>query len=908
MQRSSFRGGMAFGLNDHAAPMDVVRFTDNMLPDPLGALSTRDGRTRRQDQTIGDVVYDAFRFLGSDSSYRDMIAYRNPNTNSGTAQAGAASTITLASAASTTDDFYNGQKITLTGGTGSGQDAWITDYVGSTRVATVDSAWSVTPDATTTYTVASSMIYGHADGTGDINEIYGGLTDGNPVIGVQKKFRLFLNNGEDDTRLYLFDSTLQSRAVGLGVGPDLSSLTPTEPGSGDIDDGTYKYRITALYGDDGESNPGLASNTVTTTGGSSNIVIPTWSHPTEPIGLTRTGYKIWRNDGDQTTVSSIDIYRFVAEVTASTTSYTDTLANATRNGNELMEPNHNSPPTKLTGMASWDYEDILVAWGEKATVDSTVYPNRLFFSEQGQPEVWKTENSDIELANTAEFQDVPQTSDDNPIIAGIAAGPFFYVFNRKGVRVLTPTNVARAYKVDVVSNSEDHGIIGPKAVAATDSGEIYYVSTDGLRRIVGRIDEQVSPDTDSASRGLVARGGVGNVGESLNTIIHSIPPSLYKQVRAHEFRDRIHISMATSAISMTTPTMNNDVLIYDIATGGFSYSTDRNVYGWMTINDSGNDYRLVSCGYSTPISAPTTTLGNFWNEYVSGTETDEDAEGNTSDVSWKIVDYNRGVPGFKVAKLVDLMIDAAASSTTIAAKITLDADRSSTTKNFTYTTAGQTAWQDFSYWQSDPANDLSGDAGFGDGTAMTALVALFTAISDGKLRAVVDSTNYDVDDGDAMDFTSDTTIDEIVATLNAGLDAVSCPAHFDFVKSPGYFRLTHDDPGSGNSVTDVAAAPGAGTDLATAALLGTGSSEIVSQSVAVPSPFVGLTWWDTAITALTQHFWSSGLAVRGAPKRALFHGERGQMISVELSGTSPATIYGYIINYHALSQSLDGAS
>jgi len=72
----------------------------------------------------------------------------------GTAQAGASTTITLAAGSSATDDLYNGLFIELTGGTGSGQVRQITDYVGSTKVATVNAAWATTPDNTSTYSIA----------------------------------------------------------------------------------------------------------------------------------------------------------------------------------------------------------------------------------------------------------------------------------------------------------------------------------------------------------------------------------------------------------------------------------------------------------------------------------------------------------------------------------------------------------------------------------------------------------------------------------------------------------------------------------------------------------------------------------------------------------------------------------
>jgi len=71
---------------------------------------------------------------------------------SGTAQTGSTSTtIKLATGASATDDAYNGMYVTITSGTGNGQERLITDYVGSTRVATVDTAWTTTPDNTSVY-------------------------------------------------------------------------------------------------------------------------------------------------------------------------------------------------------------------------------------------------------------------------------------------------------------------------------------------------------------------------------------------------------------------------------------------------------------------------------------------------------------------------------------------------------------------------------------------------------------------------------------------------------------------------------------------------------------------------------------------------------------------------------------
>ena len=77
------------------------------------------------------------------------------NHDSGAAQAGTSTTITLKSTASSTDDIYNGMYVTITSGTGSGQTRIIQDYVGSTKVATVDEPWTVTPNGTSNYQVTT---------------------------------------------------------------------------------------------------------------------------------------------------------------------------------------------------------------------------------------------------------------------------------------------------------------------------------------------------------------------------------------------------------------------------------------------------------------------------------------------------------------------------------------------------------------------------------------------------------------------------------------------------------------------------------------------------------------------------------------------------------------------------------
>lgn len=82
----------------------------------------------------------------------------------GTAQAGAANTITLHAEASAIDDFYNGMAVRIYDQTGAGQERVITDYVGASRVATVATNWVVNPDNSSLYFVQQLSITLDANG------------------------------------------------------------------------------------------------------------------------------------------------------------------------------------------------------------------------------------------------------------------------------------------------------------------------------------------------------------------------------------------------------------------------------------------------------------------------------------------------------------------------------------------------------------------------------------------------------------------------------------------------------------------------------------------------------------------------------------------------------------------------
>lgn len=81
---------------------------------------------------------------------------RLPVIRTGTAQAGAASTITLDTAANTEDDFYVGCFVNITNDTPAnarGQARRIIDYVGSTKVATIEGTWGTNPSSSSTFEI-----------------------------------------------------------------------------------------------------------------------------------------------------------------------------------------------------------------------------------------------------------------------------------------------------------------------------------------------------------------------------------------------------------------------------------------------------------------------------------------------------------------------------------------------------------------------------------------------------------------------------------------------------------------------------------------------------------------------------------------------------------------------------------
>lgn len=105
--------------------------------------------------TLSTVVNNSETLTPSAVSGNITLTTTSSKHDTGTAQAGTSTSITLKSSSSSSDDYFNGLYITITGGTGAGQIRVITDYVGSTKVATVDRTWTTTPNSSSTYSITS---------------------------------------------------------------------------------------------------------------------------------------------------------------------------------------------------------------------------------------------------------------------------------------------------------------------------------------------------------------------------------------------------------------------------------------------------------------------------------------------------------------------------------------------------------------------------------------------------------------------------------------------------------------------------------------------------------------------------------------------------------------------------------
>ena len=215
------------------------------------------------------------------------ISERMPTLHYGAAQAGGATTITLNATASSITDYYVGLAIAITASTGAGQIRTITAYDGTTKVATVDSAWTTNPANGSSFAIiqaaGTSGGGGGTDWTANertaIRSILGvptsGTTPSDPTVGILDTIRDKTNlittgtiassipvtaTGQIDGPLVIGDDYLSAngRAFAWTVALPSAFVIATSTCKFGMqyqdEDGTYSFTVTGTVADAGSGN------------------------------------------------------------------------------------------------------------------------------------------------------------------------------------------------------------------------------------------------------------------------------------------------------------------------------------------------------------------------------------------------------------------------------------------------------------------------------------------------------------------------------------------------------------------------------------------------------------------------------------------------------------------------------
>jgi hypothetical protein len=172
--------------------------------------------------TVGRVYYYAISVpladnMGAQYARTDDIVNTGGGVqlHSGTAQAGAATSITLAAGASASDGRYVDGTIVLTGGVGAGQQQSISGYVGATRIASVPKAWTTNPDNTTTYVIVpGTEAYGVARAVWEQLNLEGSYKGGDLMRGVVSLLMGIVSGFDTDSPVFRDLANTKNRVSG----------------------------------------------------------------------------------------------------------------------------------------------------------------------------------------------------------------------------------------------------------------------------------------------------------------------------------------------------------------------------------------------------------------------------------------------------------------------------------------------------------------------------------------------------------------------------------------------------------------------------------------------------------------------------------------------------------------------
>jgi hypothetical protein len=139
-----------------------------------GGITIRTSTVTLEDVPTADEAADAvwdevLTSAAHDVNYSAGQRLRYMILTGAAATAGSANSITLAATESATDNIFNENIISIVSGTGAGQTRLIAEYNGTTKVATVDKAWNISPAAGSVYEIlpfSSILLSDHGIATG----------------------------------------------------------------------------------------------------------------------------------------------------------------------------------------------------------------------------------------------------------------------------------------------------------------------------------------------------------------------------------------------------------------------------------------------------------------------------------------------------------------------------------------------------------------------------------------------------------------------------------------------------------------------------------------------------------------------------------------------------------------------
>jgi len=193
--------GMKRALGRAASSGEQARALDQWLPEIKNDIWLEDGSNNQllEAETIlllteGTHIYS----LASDFNSPKSLSILDGDVRE-TAQSGTSTTITLVSTDSSESAGRVGKEIVLISGTGSGQKRQITGFNTTTKAATVDSAWTVTPDATTGYILINEYHPFHIINAGEFAEITDRTDRDRPSSGMLWNDKLYVQKVPDKT-------------------------------------------------------------------------------------------------------------------------------------------------------------------------------------------------------------------------------------------------------------------------------------------------------------------------------------------------------------------------------------------------------------------------------------------------------------------------------------------------------------------------------------------------------------------------------------------------------------------------------------------------------------------------------------------------------------------------------------